>query len=138
MADSFLTDEMIKQTIGKQSTPVELIVEQGAIIKFAQAIDDPNPLWSDEKAARSGPYGGIIAPPTFLRSLGQVRADFPFEMPFDRALDGGSEWEYFFPIRPGDKITAIATILDINEREGRLGTMTVSYTHLTLPTTPYV
>ena len=44
-------------------------------------------------------------------------------MPFDRALDGGSDWEYFFHVRPGDNITATATILDITEREGRLGTM---------------
>tara|TARA_A100001037_G_C15154015_1_gene642306 strand:- start:521 stop:973 length:453 start_codon:yes stop_codon:yes gene_type:complete len=123
MANSFLTDKMIKETIGKQSAPVKLNIEQGAIIKFAQAIGDTNPLWTDETVARSGPHGGIVAPPTFLRSLGQVRADFPFDMPFDRALDGGSEWEYFFPVRPGDSITATATILDINEREGRLGTM---------------
>ena len=123
MANSFLTDKMIKDTIGRQSPPVRLNVETGAIIKFAQAIDDPNPMWNDEAAARSGPNGGIVAPPIFLRSLGQVRADFPFDMPFDRALDGGSDWEYFFPVRPGDDITAIATIIDINEREGRLGTM---------------
>ena len=123
MANAFLTDEMIKDTIGKQSSPVRLNVEAGAIIKFAQAIGDPNPLWNDEASARSGPNGGIVAPPTFLRSLGQVRADFPFDMPFDRALDGGSDWEDFFHVRPGDNITATATILDITEREGRLGTM---------------
>jgi acyl dehydratase len=128
MANTFLSSEMIKQTIGKQSDPIKLYIEKGAIIKFAQAIGDTNPLWNDEAVARLGPNKGIVAPPTFLRSLGQVRAAFPFDMPFDRALDGGSEWEYFEHVRPGDTITAIATIIGINEREGRLGTMIITTT----------
>ena len=41
-------------------------------------------------------------------------------------LDGGSDWQYFEPVRPGDRITAVATITDMTERAGRLGAMVIS------------
>ena len=114
---------MLQQALGLESRPVTIEVEKGAIIKFAQAIGDDNPLWSDEAAARKTRYGGLIAPPTFLRSLGMVRPELPFDMPFHRLLDGGSDWEYFGPVRPGDRITAVARVTELNERAGRLGLM---------------
>ena len=61
-----LTEEMRQQAIGRESEPVTTDAEKGAIIRFAQAIGDVNPLFSDEAAARHGRYGGLIAPPTFL------------------------------------------------------------------------
>ena len=118
-----LTEEMRQQAIGRESEPVTTEAEKGAIIRFAQAIGDDNPLFSDEAAARRGRYGGLIAPPTFLRSMSSSRPELPFELPLTRMLDGGSDWEYFEPIRPGDRITAVASITDVSERTGRLGTM---------------
>ena len=129
---SFLTEEMRQQTIGLESPPVTMEVEKGAIIKFARAIGDDNPLWADEVAARKSRYGGLIAPPTFLRSMGSQEPQLPFDVPFQRGLDGGSDWEYFGSVRPGDRITCVARITDIKERTGRLGVMlfvttTISY-----------
>ena len=118
-----LTEEMRQQAIGQETDPVTTEVERGAIIKFAQAIADDNPLFNDEAAARSSRYGGLIAPPTFLRSLNSPRPQLPFKLPFTRILDGGSDWEYFEPIRPGDHITSVARITRISERTGRLGAM---------------
>jgi acyl dehydratase len=98
-------------------------VEKGAIIKFAEAIGDDNPLFNDEAAARQTRHGGLIAPPTFLRSLRVGLPELPFEIPFDRRLDGGSDWEYFQPVRPGDRIQAVARVIDLSERSGRIGLM---------------
>jgi len=123
---SFLTDEMIKKAIGQKSAPRTIDIEKGAIIKFAEAIEDDNPVYNDEMAAREGRYGGLIAPPTFLRSVGVDRPEYPFDMPFGRLLDGGSDWEYFHPVRAGDRITAISEIADINERNGRMGLMIIT------------
>ena len=118
-----ITDEMRRQAIGLEGAPVTIEVEKGAIIKFAQAIGDDNPHYNDEVAARQSRYGGLIAPPTFLRTVVSVRPPLPFTLPFERFLDGGSEWEYFEPIRVGDRITAIAKITDIRERTGGRGVM---------------
>lgn len=128
---SFLTEEMRQQAIGLEGQPATTDVEKGAIIKFAEAIGDENPVFNDEAAARESRYGGLIAPPTFLRSVTSSRVVLPFDFPFERRLDGGSEWEYFVPIRPGDRITAVARIEDINEREGRLGVMIITSTKTT-------
>ena len=122
---SFLTEEMRQMAIGQESEPRVLEVEKGAIIKFAEAIGDDNPVYNDEAAARASRYGGLIAPPTFLRAAVAARPDLPFDVPFERVLDGGSDWEYFEPVRPGDRITAVSRIDDINERTGSIGLMLI-------------
>lgn len=122
MANKYVTDEVKKQ-IGTQTEPRVVEIERGAIRRFAQAIGDPNPLFNDEAAARKTRFGGMIAPPTFCRSLGGEIPNVKLNMPQFRGLDGGSEWEYFVPIRPGDKITVVSKIADLREREGRLGPM---------------
>ena len=121
--ESFLTEAMRQQAIGLESQPATMEVEKGAILRFAEAIGDPNPQWNDEAAARKTRHGGIIAPPTFLRSMRGVSVQLPFDLSFSRRLDGGSDWEYFQPVRPGDRITAVARIADLSERSGRLGLM---------------
>ena len=123
---TFLTEEMRQQAIGVESPPITVEVEKGAIIKFAQAIGDDNPVFNDEIAARNTRYGGLIAPPTFLRSVIVERPEYTFEMPYDRLLDGGSEWEYFEPVRAGDRITAVSRITDMSERTGRMGLMVIT------------
>lgn len=120
---SFLTEQQRRQAIGTEGAPVTMEVEKGAIKKFAEAIGDDNPLWNDEAAARRSRYGGLTAPPTFLRSLRVGLPELPFEIPFDRRLDGGSDWEYFQPVRPGDRIQAVAKVTDLRERSGRMGLM---------------
>ncbi|MFQ5860420.1 MAG: MaoC family dehydratase N-terminal domain-containing protein [Dehalococcoidia bacterium] len=120
---AILTEQMRSQAIGNKGLPVTVEVEKGAILRFAQAIEDPNPLWNDEVQARKSRYGGLITPPTFLRSLSYGRPPLPFDLPLERRLDGGSEWEYFEPVHPGDRITVVAELVDMTERQGRLGPM---------------
>ena len=123
---SFLTEEMRREAIGREGAAKTVEVEKGAIVKFAEAIGDDNPVYCDEAAARGTRYGGLIAPPTFLRSVTVPRPEYPFDVPFTRVLDGGSDWEYFEPVRPGDRITAVSRIEDVTERNGRIGLMLIS------------
>lgn len=122
MANKIVTDEVRKQ-IGKTSEPVTFEVERGAIRRFAEAIGDRSPLFTDEAAARHTRFGGMIAPPTFCRSMGLGFVSVDLKMDTARGLDGGSDWEYFEPIRPGDHITVVSKLADIRESEGRLGPM---------------
>ncbi len=126
----YISDEH-KKLIGIESEPITYDVERGAIRLFAQAIGDSNPLFNDEQQARKTRLGSIIAPPTYVRLLMPrelPRMDIP-NLP-KRLLDGGSEWEFFHPIRPGDRITVIARMGDLRETEGRMGTMVVRVTEL--------
>ena len=85
MANKIVTDE-VKKLIGTESQPLTFEIERGAIRRFAEAIGDPNPLFNDEQAARRTRFGGMIAPPTFMRSLGIEFLEV--KVPANRALDG--------------------------------------------------
>ena len=122
MANKYVTDEARKQ-IGKTSEPRTYEVERGAIRRFAEAIEDRNPIFNSERDARQTRYGSMIAPPTFCRSMGSPIPDVKIDMPTFRGLDGGSDWEYFVPIRPGDRITVQSKLVDLRESDGRLGPM---------------
>ena len=116
--------EELKDKVGAvwQSRVYE--IEKGMIRRFAQAIDDPNPLWQDEEYTRKTKYGGIIAPPTFVATLGleqiqQLLASAPSET----SLHGSTELECYQPVRAGDVVTATTRIADFRQRQGKMGTM---------------
>ncbi len=60
-----MTNELA-ELIGSQSDPVILEVERGAIRKYAQAVGDPNPLYSDVEYAKKSKYGELICPLGFF------------------------------------------------------------------------
>ena len=115
--DSAITQQM-RDAIGVESEAAVHDVEKGAIVKFARAIGDPNPAFNDDSTPR-----GMVAPPTFLRSMLPGPLTVEADSPYKANLDGGSEWEYFGPVRSGDRISVTTKVLDIYERVGRLGNM---------------
>jgi acyl dehydratase len=127
MANKYVTEQALKQ-IGKTGEPRIYEVERGAIRRFADAIGDTNPIFNSEREARDTRFGGMIAPPTFYRSLLAPVPEVKLDMPTARGLDGGSDWEYFKPVRPGDRITVQTKIADLRESEGRLGPMVFTTT----------
>ncbi len=115
--------EELQSFIGIESAPVTYEIERHAVERFACAVGDPNPLYSDEIAARKSSHGGLIAPPTFLRSLLPGAYPKPYPEPFAHILDGGSDYRFREPVRVGDRITVTRKIVDLFEKQGRLGTM---------------
>jgi acyl dehydratase len=99
--------------IGASSDPVVFEVEKGAIVKLAQAIGDPHPDYRD----------GVAAPPTFPTSF---RMAIPGLADVDpaRFLHGEQEYEYARPIRAGDRITCVARIANVTEKDTRVGRAT--------------
>ncbi len=106
----------MRRAVGVENEPRTHVLEAGAIRRFAEAIGDPNPDYRDGS-------GGPIAPPTFLRSLSSGPPAVAFESPYPDPLDGGSDWEYFHPVRAGDSITVTEVLVDVVEKSGRLGPM---------------
>lgn len=127
MANKYVNDEALKQ-IGKTGEARTHEVERGAIRRFADAIGDDNPLFNSEREARDSRFGGMIAPPTFYRLLMAPIPEVKLDMQSSRGLDGGSDWEYFHPVRPGDRITVQTKIADLRESDGRLGPMVFTTT----------
>lgn len=139
-----MLSEEIAKFIGQGGDVRIFEVEKGAIRRFAQAIEDQNPLYWDEGYARNSKYGSIIAPPGFFgwptkwTSEGIVSFEATRELGatlrkagYGRVLDGGIEYEFFYPVRAGDTLAALPMIKDIVERKGRTGKMAFVITEIT-------
>ena len=135
MAESLITDEILAW-IGREAPPWTIDVTALDIKRFAVATDDINPIYYDEQSAKQSRYGGLIAPPLFYMAPltdpvpeSETRPDgMPLEgrypippTPLPRLMDGGTEIEFFVPVRVGDRLTARSKIIDIYEKEGRSG-----------------
>ena len=114
----------LESRVGIEEQPLVYEIEKGMIKRFARAIGDPNPLWQDEEYALKTNYGGIIAPPNFVLTLGfgKVLQDFISD-PEITVLHGSTDLDSYQAIRPGDVITVTSTIRNIRDRQGEMGKM---------------
>ena len=100
------------------------VIEAGAIRRFVEALGDPNPLYTDPEYARGTRWGGVIAPPTFLCTI-----PAPLNMPdlgFGRInLNGGTSYDWYRPVRPGDVITAQATLESVRGTQSSSGPLLI-------------
>ncbi|MBI3976762.1 MAG: MaoC family dehydratase N-terminal domain-containing protein [Chloroflexi bacterium] len=115
-----------RAAVGAESPPYAFAVEEGALRRFLDATGAPGHGRAGVESAPSED-GGAIAPPTFfcpdaLAMAGQtIGLAFP-TTPYEHAIDGGSEWELFEPVRVGDRLTMTAKIADVTEKRGSAGT----------------
>ena len=125
MAEGSLDIDRLRSKLGAEWAPRSYQIEREMIRRFARAIGDPNPLWQDEDYAKSSHYGGIIAPPTFILAIGfeQFVDEVMSLASFGTVLMGGTELEFYYPIRLGDVITVIFKISSLRERQGKMGKM---------------
>ncbi len=101
-----------------------VLVTPEMIREFCEALGETNPLYTDTEAAKNGPYGGIIAPPSFAVTFRNGRHFFQNIPRFGRAgFDAGKDVEFVAPLRPGDKVTLNSSVKEIYEKTGRSGTM---------------
>lgn len=90
----------------------EVSIDERQIVEFAESYD-PQPIHTDPDAARRGPYGEVIASgwqtcvltmqrfvPGFLSAASSLGSPAIDELRFPR------------PVRPGDRLTVRATVLD--------------------------
>jgi acyl dehydratase len=102
--------------------PYEFLVERGKIREFADAIGDSNPIYHDPVHAAATPFGGILAPPTLLRTfLYEPRAAAEALKVHDWSyiVHGEQDFEYYAPIVAGDVLTARDHIVSITEKQSR-------------------
>ena len=106
----------------EETEPVPVTIEQ--IKAFSRAIDETNPLFTDEAAAGAGPYRGLVAPPSFAVTFRNGRHFFSHVPRFGtRGFDAGKDLEFVAPIRPGDQVRLASHVKEIYEKTGRSGSM---------------
>lgn len=106
----------------KGERPVHVTAEM--IAGFCRAVGETNPIHTDPEAAKRGPYGGLVAPPSFAGTFGDGEHIFEQLRSYVRGrLAAGMEVEFVAPIRPGDSITIESHVNDVYEKTGRSGAM---------------
>ena len=104
--------ERLRARIGIDSASTAAVVEAGHVKRFADAIGDPNPRWTRE------------APPTFLVALAPASLHLAEAEEYGKGwLNGGNRFEYFAPVRIGDRITATGRVADVYEKPGSSGNL---------------
>ena len=91
------------------------------IRRFAQAIGDDHPAYTDPAAARALGHPDVVAPPTFLTVLnfrfameGPV-ADPALGLDYSLVVHGEQSFELHRPVRAGDVLTTVARVDDIRD-----------------------
>ncbi len=111
-----------RSLVGRESEPVVLEVERGAIRHFAEAIGDQNPIYDDEAAARAAGFPGLAAPPTFAAVLASnERFRQALDLGPGSYLHGEQSFEYGRPIVAGDRVTVRSRVAEVTERPGASG-----------------
>ena len=132
--DSLITEDL-RSKIGIESEPEVYEIEKGMIRRFVLAVDDPNPLWQDEEYARKSRHGGIIAPPTFVLTIGfdKLQQQVQESIPHGGILHGSTALECYQPVRTGDSINVTTKITNIREwrdrRKGKTVFVTLDVTY---------
>ena len=126
-----IPEETLKMIGAEKTTTFDVTLKD--IKRFAQAIDDPNPLYADETDLSLSDSHEMVAPPLFcqafafedvpLRELPPDGApvEINISLPVEKAVGGGSVFEIDGPVRPGDRITAKSRVSDVYTKTGRSG-----------------
>ena len=124
-------------------------VNKAMIRHWCEAMEDGNPLYTDEAYAKQSKYGGIIAPPQMVQAFStpplwpktDAKPD-PFAKAVRLMVDAGyfgivattTSQEYFKPMRPGDQLSFKVKLAAFSpEKTTRMGTghfVTAEYTYL--------
>jgi acyl dehydratase len=104
------TLDEVKAYIGRK---IEESMEiDGTVIKtFCECIGDPNPIWKE-----TAPPGLVT---TAMISSGAMLIGVP--LPYKRSVAGGADWEFFKPIRKGDKIFTSHEFAELQEKSSDKG-----------------
>jgi acyl dehydratase len=115
--------------IGRLLSTGSATVTAEHVAAFARALGDENPLYVDPEAARRGPFGTVVAPPTYpIAFMTQAMAGgmdtfLELGLNFMTLVHGEQEFEYDRPIRAGETLTLTGRIADVYEKAGSAGVL---------------
>lgn len=136
-----------KEGMAERPEVVRALGEVTAIAfqRYAIAVGDLNPIYFDDGAARDAGYPGIVAPPNFLTSIlgwdagppegelltdGTEATNLVPEIQGLRLMGGGHELSFGVPVRPGDAITVRRKLVDLYQRNSKMGALTFAVSEI--------
>lgn len=100
------------------SSELTAVVDDKAVMAFAELTGDFNPVHVDEEFARTTVYGGRIAHGALTASY--ISAILGNKLPGAGAIFTGMELRFRRPVPVGSEITASAEVAEINEKTRRV------------------
>lgn len=123
----------------QHNPPHNYEVTWDAVRHFAYGYGDDNPLYCDPEYAATTRWGTLIAPPTFIYTMGEDTAPPPDEetkalLKGDPFAGLGSyqavmEFEWWRPLRLGDRCRVLATQVGVVEKKSSFGGRTAHVTN---------
>lgn len=112
MSEEPIISAELESLLNVEFGPEVYEIEKGMVRKFAEAIDDPNPLWQQVTPPT---FPAALIPTELLHKLLTVRC------PLTRYLNGANELEYYQAIEVGDVISVTAKLEKLRKMEGKEG-----------------
>ena len=116
--------EYDRSLLGKEHRAGPFEVTKELIRHYCRAIDETDPVYTDEEAARKAGYSGIIAPPTlciiFIRGVTIPDINLNFG---SVRFHAGQVVETLAPVVAGDSLVASSHLKEVYPKTGRSGTM---------------
>lgn len=119
----------IRELLGREDTfQASEPVDAGKIRRFAKSLglEDPRYYGNTE--------GPPMAPPTFVFAVnhdstgemdetGRPTSRISLPPPYGSAIRGGNKYTFFLPVTVGDIITTHRKVIELQEKQGRTGTL---------------
>ena len=105
--------------IGENSPVGHFTVTRDVVLNYSEAVEDDNPLHTNEVAARRSEWGTLIAQPT-IAGIYVVASQQPEQK--KRVKSGVVAKRYFEfhqPARVGDQLTTTGKVLDKYQKRGK-------------------
>ncbi|ROO87895.1 acyl dehydratase [Actinocorallia herbida] len=120
-------------------SPHNLEVTPDGTRHFAYGYGDSNPLWCDPEYGKKTRWGGLIAPPNFMYTMGENAS--PPVTPEQKALLKGDpfaglgsyqavmEFQWFRPLVLGDRCDVVRAQVGVQEKASKFGGRTAHVTN---------
>lgn len=130
-AKGCITEDMLQELrrrIGAELRirwPHNELASKEVIRNFAYGIGDANPLWVDDEYAKNTRYGYIVAPPSWLYSVGIM---VPHGLPGLPSFHAGDDWEFHKPVLVGDRLKPKVVFTGFEEKHSKsAGRIIIAY-----------
>jgi 3-hydroxybutyryl-CoA dehydratase len=104
--------------VGHNFSPLVFPIDEDLVAKYADAVEDNDPLHRDPSYARRAGYRGIVAPPT-IAALYVLKAYRTDALPPPGGVHFRQRFKFHHPIVAGDVLRVQASVVDKFVKKGR-------------------